>query len=97
MNNCYFIGKISEDLTINTEYGCSVCDFVIEVEEKWHGKTDGKKNVIKTMLNCTAWDKGADALYSKFVKGDMIFIEGSLRHDDEGIDYVRVNSFRKVF
>jgi single-stranded DNA-binding protein len=97
MNNCYFVGRILEDLTLNFEHDCNVCDFVIEVEEKWQGKTDGKKNIIKTMINCTAWDKGADALYAKLVKGDMIFIEGSLRHDEDGIDYIRVNSFRKAY
>jgi single-stranded DNA-binding protein len=95
MNNCYFIGQIVEDLELNSDNGCYVCDFVIEVEEKWTNKSN-KTQVIKTELNCTAWDKGAEALVNKFRKNDLIFVEGCIRHDEEGIDYIRVQNFRKV-
>jgi single-stranded DNA-binding protein len=58
---------------------------------------------IVSYIPCEAWDSGAELIAESFRKGDLVFVEGSMRNDKwekDGVKHhsmkVRVNNFSKI-
>ena len=69
MNNCSFVGRITNDLEFNETTATPFVKFSIAVK-----RTKEKADFI----NCIAWNKSAEYLYSFASKGSMISVIGRL-------------------
>ena len=61
------------------------------------------RDKIVSYIPCEAWDSGAELIAESFRKGDLVFVEGSMRNDKwekDGVKHstmkVRVNNFSKI-
>jgi single-strand DNA-binding protein len=107
MNIVILRGNLARDpelRTINggTDRETSVVNFTVAVSRDFV-KSDGVKDKITSFINCEAWDSGAQLIASSFKKGDLVFVEGSIRNDSwekDGVKHntlkVRVNNFSKI-
>lgn len=107
MNIVILRGNLARDpelRTINggTDRETSVVNFTVAVSREFT-KADGVKDKITSFINCEAWDSGAELIASSFKKGDLVFVEGSIRNDSwekDGVKHntlkVRVNNFSKI-
>lgn len=107
MNIVILKGNLARDpelRTINsgTNRETSVVNFTVAVSRDFV-KSDGVKDKITSFINCEAWDSGAELIASSFKKGDLVFVEGSIRNDSwekDGVKHntlkVRVNNFSKI-
>jgi len=107
MNIVILRGNLARDpelRTINggTDRETSVVNFTVAVSRDFV-KSDGTKDKITSFINCEAWDSGAQLIASSFKKGDLVFVEGSIRNDSwekDGVKHstlkVRVNNFSKI-
>lgn len=107
MNIVILRGNLARDpelRTINggTDRETSVVNFTVAVSREFT-KSDGVKDKITSFINCEAWDSGAELIASSFKKGDLVFVEGSIRNDSwekDGVKHntlkVRVNNFSKI-
>lgn len=107
MNIVILRGNLARDpelRTINggTDRETSVVNFTVAVSREFT-KSDGVRDKITSFINCEAWDSGAELIASSFKKGDLVFVEGSIRNDSwekDGVKHstlkVRVNNFSKI-
>ncbi len=95
MNNCVFIGKISDGPYENSDNNVTVVTFSLSVEDFRKDK-NGNKKVEVDELNFEAWHTGAEAILKNCKKGDVIAVEAVARTDYEYGTYFRVKNF-KVF
>jgi single-strand DNA-binding protein len=107
MNIVILRGNLARDpelRTINsgTDRETAVVNFTVAVSREFT-KADGTRDKITSFINCEAWDSGAQLIASSFKKGDLVFVEGSIRNDSwekDGVKHntlkVRVNNFSKI-
>lgn len=60
--------------------GSAMLDFSIATNESY--KKDGEKHEIVTWHNCQIWGKRAESLSTYIVKGMLIQVSGSYRHNE---------------
>lgn len=97
------LGRLGKDPeTKNISDNLSVTSFSVATSENWKDK-EGKKQERTTWLNCVAFGKLGENIAKFFGKGDMIFVEGSIRIEtvekDEETKYytkIMVSSFSFV-
>lgn len=96
MNSCNFIGRITEDLILESENGATVLRFLVTIEEVHKDRLGMKKKTYNSFW-FEAWDTGAEAIHANCSKGSFIGIEANARfaEDTEEV-YFRVKNF-KVF
>lgn len=80
----------------------AVVNFTVATSREYT-KANGEKDKVTTFVQCEAWDSGAEVIGQSFKKGDLVFIEGSLRNDSwekDGVKHnslkIRVNNFSKI-
>ena len=80
----------------------SVVNFTIATSREFT-RADGTKDKITSFVPCEAWDSGAENIAQTFRKGDLVFVEGSIRNDSwekDGVKHstlkVRVSNFAKI-
>lgn len=80
----------------------SVVNFTVATSREYV-KSNGEKDKVTTFVGCEAWDTAAELIAESLKKGDLVFVEGSLRNDSwekDGVKHssmrVRVNNFAKV-
>lgn len=106
MNVTFLKGNLARDpeLRIVNTGGkqTAVVNFTIASSREYQ-KNNGEKDKITSFINCEAWDSGAEVIGESFKKGDLVFVEGSLRNDSwekDGVKHsslkVRVNNFGKI-
>lgn len=100
MNSCKFLGRLTDNLKLETtEGGVSMLRFSIAVSRKYKDKN--KKQVEEVnFLNMIAWDSGAELIAKYFGKGDPIIIDAAAKQErwqKDGKNHsaivFRVNSF----
>lgn len=106
MNVTFLKGNLARDpelRVVNTGgKQTAVVNFTIASSREYQ-KNNGEKDKITSFVNCEAWDSGAEVIAESFKKGDLVFVEGSLRNDSwekDGVKHsslkVRVNNFGKI-
>lgn len=106
MNVTFLKGNLARDpeLRVVSTGGkqTAVVNFTIASSREYQ-KNNGEKDKITSFVNCEAWDSGAEVIAESFKKGDLVFVEGSLRNDSwekDGVKHsslkVRVNNFGKI-
>jgi single-strand DNA-binding protein len=106
MNVTFLKGNLARDpelRVVNTGgKQTSVVNFTIASSREYQ-KNNGEKQKDTSWVDCEAWDSGAEVIAESFKKGDLVFIEGSLRNDSwekDGVKHsklkVRVNNFGKI-
>lgn len=95
MNNCVFIGTLTERPKLSSEDGVSVCNFTLEVEDYRKDKNKNKQ-VMRDRLYFQLWDSGAEAFVNNSQEGDLISVEAVARTDEDEYTYFRVKSFRNL-
>lgn len=80
----------------------SVVNFTVATSREFT-RADGTKDKITSFVPCEAWDSGAENISQTFKKGDLVFVEGSIRNDSwekDGVKHstlkIRVNNFAKI-
>lgn len=80
----------------------SVVNFTVATSREFT-RADGSKDKVTSFIPCEAWDSGAEYISQTFKKGDLVFIEGSIRNDSwekDGVKHstlkIRVNNFAKI-
>jgi single-strand DNA-binding protein len=80
----------------------SVVNFTVATSREFT-RADGTKDKITSFIPCEAWDSGAENISQTFKKGDLVFVEGSIRNDSwekDGVKHstlkIRVNNFAKI-
>lgn len=80
----------------------SVVNFTVATSREFT-RSDGSKDKVTSFIPCEAWDSGAENIAQTFKKGDLVFVEGSIRNDSwekDGVKHsslkVRVNNFAKI-
>lgn len=106
MNISVFRGNLVRDPEVRyidkTGKQTAVVNFTVATSREYT-KANGEKDKVTTFVPCEAWDSGAEVIGNSFKKGDLVFIEGSLRNDSwekDGVKHnslkVRVNNFAKI-
>lgn len=106
MNMVILRGNLTRDPElrhINTsDRSISVINFTVAVSREYT-KANGTRDKIVSYIPCEAWDSGAELIAESFRKGDLVFVEGSMRNDKwekDGVKHssmkVRVNNFSKI-
>jgi single-strand DNA-binding protein len=106
MNTVIIRGNMVRDPELRSvgsnDRSTSVVNFTIATSREYT-KADGTRDKITSFLNCEAWDSGAESISNSLKKGDLVFVEGSLRNDSwekDGVKHstlkVRVNNFAKI-
>jgi len=80
----------------------SVVNFTVATSREFT-RANGTKDKVTSFIPCEAWDSGAETIQSSFKKGDLVFVEGSLRNDTwekDGVKHsslkLRVSNFSKI-
>jgi len=80
----------------------AVVNFTVATSREYT-KANGDRDKITTFVPCEAWDSAAETIGQTLKKGDLVFVEGSLRNDSwekDGVKHnslkVRVNNFAKI-
>lgn len=106
MNMSIFRGNLVRDPEVryidSSSKQTAVVNFTVATSREYT-KANGEKDKVTTFVPCEAWDSGAEIIGNSFKKGDLVFIEGSLRNDSwekDGVKHnsmkVRVNNFAKI-
>lgn len=106
MNMVVLKGNLARDPELRSvgsgEKQTSVVNFTVATSREFT-KADGEKDKITSFIQCEAWDSGAETIAETLKKGDLVFVEGSLRNDSwekDGVKHstlkVRVNNFAKI-
>jgi single-strand DNA-binding protein len=106
MNMVVLKGNLARDPELRSvgagDRQTSVVNFTVAVSREFT-KSDGEKDKITSFIQCEAWDSGAETIAETLKKGDLVFVEGSLRNDSwekDGVKHstlkVRVNNFAKI-
>lgn len=106
MNMSIFRGNLARDPEVRyidkSGKQTAVVNFTVATSREYT-KANGEKDKVTTFVPCEAWDSGAEVIGNSFKKGDLVFIEGSLRNDSwekDGVKHnsmkVRVNNFAKI-
>lgn len=106
MNTVILRGNLTRDPELRYIDGrdkrISVINFTVAVSREYT-KNNGVKDKIVSYIPCEAWDTGAELIAESFRKGDLVFVEGSMRNDKwekDGVKHnsmkVRVNNFSKI-
>ena len=107
MNTVILRGNLTRDpelrhINSNGARPISVINFTVAVSREYT-KNNGVKDKIVSYIPCEAWDTGAELIAESFRKGDLVFVEGSIRNDSwekDGVKHssmkVRVNNFSKI-
>lgn len=106
MNTVILRGNLTRDPELryidNKDKRISVINFTVAVSREYT-KNNGTKDKIVSYIPCEAWDTGAELIAESFRKGDLVFVEGSMRNDKwekDGVKHnsmkVRVNNFSKI-
>lgn len=106
MNMVVLKGNLARDPELRSvgagERQTSVVNFTVAVSREFT-KSDGEKDKVTSFIQCEAWDSGAETIAETLKKGDLVFVEGSLRNDSwekDGVKHstlkVRVNNFAKI-
>ena len=106
MNMVVLKGNLARDPELRSvgagDKQTSVVNFTVAVSREFT-KADGEKDKITSFIQCEAWDSGAETIAETLKKGDLVFVEGSLRNDSwekDGVKHstlkVRVNNFAKI-
>lgn len=106
MNMVVLKGNLARDPELRSvgsgDKQTSVVNFTVAVSREFT-KSDGEKDKITSFIQCEAWDSGAETIAETLKKGDLVFVEGSLRNDSwekDGVKHstlkVRVNNFAKI-
>ena len=94
MNQCNFVGYVTDDPVLDQQNGVSVVFFEIVVYQ--YRKTKGGDNVKEpTYVDLEAWHTGAEAICESASSGSKIAVACSARNDkeDEHKTYFRINEF----
>jgi len=106
MNMVALRGNLARDPELRKvgsgEKSTSVVNFTVATSREFT-RADGTKDKITSFIPCEAWDSGAENISQTFKKGDLVFVEGSIRNDSwekDGVKHstlkVRVNNFAKI-
>lgn len=106
MNTVILRGNLTRDPELrhidSRDKQISVVNFTVAVSREYT-KNNGVKDKIVSYIPCEAWDSGAELIAESFHKGDLVFVEGSMRNDKwekNGVKHnsmkVRVNNFSKI-
>lgn len=106
MNTVILRGNLTRDPELryidSRDKRISVINFTVAVSREYT-KNNGVKDKIVSYIPCEAWDTGAELIAESFRKGDLVFVEGSMRNDKwekDGVKHntlkVRVNNFSKI-
>lgn len=106
MNMVALRGNLARDPDLRTVGSggktTSVVNFTVATSREFT-RSDGSKDKITSFIPCEAWDSGAENIAQTFKKGDLVFVEGSIRNDSwekDGVKHsslkVRVNNFAKI-
>lgn len=106
MNMVVLKGNLARDPELRSvgagDRQTSVVNFTVAVSREFT-KADGEKDKVTSFIQCEAWDSGAETIAETLKKGDLVFVEGSLRNDSwekDGVKHstlkVRVNNFAKI-
>jgi|TARA_R100000278_G_scaffold30063_1_gene27798 single-strand DNA-binding protein len=106
MNTVILRGNLTRDPELRKidsgDRKISVINFTVAVSREYT-KANGVRDKIVSYIPCEAWDSGAELIAESFRKGDLVFVEGSMRNDKwekDGVKHstmkVRVNNFSKI-
>jgi|TARA_S200002703_G_C3645412_1_gene198127 single-strand DNA-binding protein len=106
MNTVILRGNLTRDPELRKidsgDRQISVINFTVAVSREYT-KANGVRDKIVSYIPCEAWDSGAELIAESFRKGDLVFVEGSMRNDKwekDGVKHstmkVRVNNFSKI-
>ena len=101
MNECIFVGKLTEDPKIKDIGETKLTTFSLGVEEIRKDK-GGQNRKRYDYFDFEIWDSGAETIHSLCRKGDFLIVQCSARHqkwdtpegDRKQKVNFRVNSFR---
>jgi single-stranded DNA-binding protein len=97
MNNCYFIGKLTDDPVLEKVDDVDAVFFTLAIEDFRKNKS-GQKVKRVDILNFEAWHTAAITICNNSKKGDLLAIECSARNSEyvETDTIFRINNF-KIF
>jgi single-strand DNA-binding protein len=78
LNKATIIGRLGKDPEIKTINNQTVANFSLATTESWKNK-DGEKQESTEWHNCDAWGKIAEIIEKYVKKGDLIYVEGSIK------------------
>ena len=80
-NLVILIGRVTRDPELKTlAGGTTTVNISIATNETWKDKNTGEKKEETQFHDCTAWGKQAEVIAQYVVKGQELFIQGSLKH-----------------
>lgn len=79
MNECTFVGRLSEDPKMKDVGSTSLTTFTLGIEESRKDK-DGLTKKRYDYLDFEVWDSGAETVYKHCRKGDFLVVQCSARH-----------------
>lgn len=94
MNVCTFIGKIVEDLQLETEQNTQVLRFKMLVEQV-RSVRGGRRISDKNALSFEAWDSGAKTIFNNCKNGDELVVKATARINN-GSTVFRINEFKTI-
>lgn len=103
MNIVMLQGNLARDPELrsftNGDKQTFVVNFTVAVSREFI-KANGSVDKATSFIQCEAWDSGAQAISESLRKGDLVFVEGSIRNDSwekDGVKHstykIRVNNF----
>tara|TARA_Y100000385_G_scaffold277683_1_gene324994 strand:+ start:817 stop:1137 length:321 start_codon:yes stop_codon:yes gene_type:complete len=105
MNNCSFLGVVTDSIRLSEQNGVPLVCFELEIEEFRRSSTGEKKRNV-TYVELEAWDSAALAIHKYASSGTLMAVESKARNDDhlqlEGcgeeplLTYFRVTSFKII-
>lgn len=78
LNKATIIGRLGKDPEIKTINNQTVANFSIASTESWKNK-NGEKQKTTEWHNCDAWGKLAEIIQKYVKKGDLIYVEGTIK------------------
>ncbi len=105
MNNCSFLGVVTNNIHLSEVNGVPAVHFELEIEE-FRKSSNGEKKRNLTYVELEAWDSAALAIIKYAGEGTLMAVESVARNDDslqeDGcgeeplMTYFRVTSFKII-
>lgn len=104
MNNCSFLGLVSNEIDLHEENGVPVVNFELEIEE-FRRSSGGEKKRNVTYVELEAWDSAALAIQKYAKTGTLMAVESVARNDQVQLEgngeespmtYFRITSFKII-
>lgn len=79
VNKVILLGTVGQDPKLkHTQGGQAILELRLATTEKWKDATSGQMREETQWHACTMWGKRAESLARFIVKGDQLYVEGSI-------------------